>query len=105
MVRMLWSRSAILMRMTRMSRLMAKSILYEYAREHHGAQMRRDGTPYITHPLQVAQIVAEMRLLPSLLQKRGGASLFEGLRAALPGGLTSQCVPASGAGRASPRLH
>ncbi len=35
---------------------------YEYAREHHGAQLRRDGTPYITHPLQVAQIVAEMRL-------------------------------------------
>ena len=35
---------------------------YEYAREHHGAQMRRDGSPYITHPLQVAQIVAEMRL-------------------------------------------
>ena len=35
---------------------------YEYAREHHGTQLRRDGTPYITHPLQVAQIVAEMRL-------------------------------------------
>jgi len=35
---------------------------YEYAREHHGDQMRRDGSPYITHPLQVAQIVAEMRL-------------------------------------------
>ncbi len=35
---------------------------YEYARSHHGAQMRRDGTPYITHPIQVAQIVAEMRL-------------------------------------------
>ncbi len=35
---------------------------YEYAREHHGEQMRRDGSPYITHPLQVAQIVAEMRL-------------------------------------------
>ncbi len=35
---------------------------YAYAREHHGAQLRRDGTPYITHPLQVAQIVAEMRL-------------------------------------------
>ena len=35
---------------------------YLYAREHHGAQMRRDGTPYITHPINVAQIVAEMRL-------------------------------------------
>ncbi len=35
---------------------------YEYAREHHGKQLRRDGTPYITHPLQVAQIVAELRL-------------------------------------------
>ncbi len=35
---------------------------YEYARKHHGEQMRRDGSPYITHPIQVAQIVAEMRL-------------------------------------------
>ena len=35
---------------------------FEYAQEHHGHQLRRDGTPYITHPLQVAQIVAEMRL-------------------------------------------
>ena len=35
---------------------------YEYAREHHGEQMRRDGTPFVTHPINVAQIVAEMRL-------------------------------------------
>ena len=35
---------------------------YEYANAHHGAQLRRDGTPYITHPINVAQIVAELRL-------------------------------------------
>ena len=35
---------------------------FDYAQEHHGTQMRRDGSPYITPPLQVAQIVAEMRL-------------------------------------------
>ncbi len=35
---------------------------FEYAQAHHGSQLRRDGTPYITHPLNVAQIVAEMRL-------------------------------------------
>ncbi len=35
---------------------------FDYAQSHHGAQMRRDGTPYITHPLNVAQIVAELRL-------------------------------------------
>ena len=35
---------------------------YEYAFSHHGTQLRKDGSPYITHPLHVAQIVAEMRL-------------------------------------------
>ena len=35
---------------------------FEYAQAHHGHQLRRDGTPYITHPLNVAQIIAEMRL-------------------------------------------
>ena len=32
---------------------------YELAREMHGTQMRKDGSPFITHPLAVAQIVAE----------------------------------------------
>ena len=32
---------------------------YEFARDHHGTQMRKDGSPFITHPLAVAQIVAE----------------------------------------------
>ena len=32
---------------------------YEFARAHHGVQRRKSGEPYITHPLAVAQIVAE----------------------------------------------
>ena len=35
---------------------------YEYAREKHIHQRRKDGSPYITHPLAVAQIVADMHL-------------------------------------------
>ncbi len=34
----------------------------EYAREKHKEQKRRDGSPYIIHPLAVAEIVAEMGL-------------------------------------------
>lgn len=33
---------------------------YEVAEEHHGGQMRRSGDPYITHPLAVASILAEL---------------------------------------------
>ena len=32
---------------------------YEFALAHHGEQRRKSGEPYITHPLAVAQIVAE----------------------------------------------
>ena len=34
----------------------------EYARQKHKDQLRKDGSPYIIHPLAVAQIVAEMGL-------------------------------------------
>ena len=34
----------------------------EYAREKHKEQKRKDGSPYIIHPLTVAEIVAEMGL-------------------------------------------
>ena len=32
---------------------------YEFARDLHGPQLRKDSSPFITHPLAVAQIVAE----------------------------------------------
>ena len=35
---------------------------FDFAYRHHGTQLRKDGSPYITHPLQVAQIAAEMRM-------------------------------------------
>ena len=35
---------------------------YEFARDSHGPQLRKDGSPYITHPLAAAVIVAEMGL-------------------------------------------
>ncbi len=35
---------------------------YRYARERHGAQKRRDGSPYMTHPLHVTQVLAGMQM-------------------------------------------
>ena len=32
---------------------------YQFAAAHHGEQKRKDGSPFITHPLSVAQIVAD----------------------------------------------
>jgi GTP pyrophosphokinase len=34
----------------------------QYADEKHKSQKRKDGSPYIIHPLAVAEIVAEMGL-------------------------------------------
>ena len=35
---------------------------FEYAKELHEGQMRADGTPYISHPVAVAEIVAGLEL-------------------------------------------
>ena len=37
-------------------------LAFDYAREAHGAQKRASGEAYITHPLQVADILAELKL-------------------------------------------
>jgi GTP pyrophosphokinase len=38
---------------------------YEVAAEGHKGQLRRSGEPYITHPLAVAQILADLGMLPT----------------------------------------
>ncbi|MCI8538926.1 MAG: bifunctional (p)ppGpp synthetase/guanosine-3',5'-bis(diphosphate) 3'-pyrophosphohydrolase [Oscillospiraceae bacterium] len=38
------------------------SAAFRYADNAHNGQLRKDGTPYITHPLAVAEIVAELEL-------------------------------------------
>src|SRR6266511_893337 len=35
---------------------------YRFARNNHAGQKRRSGEPYMTHPLAVAQILAEMEM-------------------------------------------
>ena len=35
---------------------------YEFAREQHQAQLRQSGEPFLSHPLEVAHILADMRL-------------------------------------------
>ncbi|MCD8085070.1 MAG: bifunctional (p)ppGpp synthetase/guanosine-3',5'-bis(diphosphate) 3'-pyrophosphohydrolase [Clostridiales bacterium] len=35
---------------------------FQYADKAHASQVRRDGTPYITHPLQVAMILADFKM-------------------------------------------
>ena len=35
---------------------------FTYADEEHDGQLRKDGSPYITHPLAVAEIVADLGL-------------------------------------------
>ena len=35
---------------------------FRYADTHHNGQLRKDGSPYITHPLEVAHLVADLGL-------------------------------------------
>ena len=35
---------------------------YDFSATEHAGQTRRSGEPYVTHPLEVAAVVAEMRL-------------------------------------------
>ena len=37
-------------------------VAFQYAYDHHDGQVRKDGTPFVTHPLAVAEIVAEQGL-------------------------------------------
>ena len=35
---------------------------FQFAYDAHGKQMRKDGTPYITHPVAAAEILTELRV-------------------------------------------
>ena len=35
---------------------------FEFARDAHGSQLRKDGNEFVTHPLSAAEIVAEMSM-------------------------------------------
>src|SRR6185312_1158577 len=35
---------------------------YRFAAEHHKSQKRKSGEPYVTHPLAVAHILADMQM-------------------------------------------
>src|ERR1700734_1542422 len=35
---------------------------WDYCLEHHNGQQRASGEPYVLHPLEVAQVLAEMKL-------------------------------------------
>src|ERR1035437_2707866 len=40
---------------------------YEFSLEHHKGQVRDSGEPYLVHPLEVATLLAEMRLDPTAI--------------------------------------
>src|SRR5438309_8554098 len=40
---------------------------YDYSLKHHDGQTRASGEPYLVHPLEVALVLAEMKLDPSAI--------------------------------------
>ncbi len=46
---------------------------YRTAEEHHRGQMRKSGEPYITHPVAVATILAEMGMTTPDARRRAAA--------------------------------
>src|SRR5678815_3239470 len=37
---------------------------YEFSQKHHAGQSRASGQPYLVHPLEVALVLAEMKMDP-----------------------------------------
>ncbi len=49
-------------RRARRARYRASSRSFEFAAEQHRTQLRKSGDPYLSHPLEVAHILADMKL-------------------------------------------
>ena len=48
---------------------------FTYADNAHASQQRKDGSPYITHPLAVADLVADLELDPDSVDRRPASRL------------------------------
>src|SRR5215831_18849329 len=40
---------------------------YDYSQQHHAGQTRASGEPYLVHPLEVATVLAEMKMDPTAI--------------------------------------
>src|SRR5215471_5834691 len=45
---------------------------YDYSQKHHSGQSRASGEPYLVHPLEVACVLAEMKMDPVAAASRLG---------------------------------
>jgi (p)ppGpp synthase/HD superfamily hydrolase len=48
---------------------------YYFSSEAHGLQKRKEGTPYMAHPLAVASILADISRTPTLAPRTSGSDL------------------------------
>ena len=66
---------------------------FEFAAEQHRAQLRISGDPYLSHPLEVAHILADMKLDIKREQSVSGNALGDGWGIACADTRAKPCFP------------